>query len=166
MSKILDCTIIGGGMITNDLILPSIYHLQRTGIVRDVHICALNNPPLKALKENKSILEAFPGQHFIPHPLFNENPERNFPDLYKEVLAGMKPRQAVVVAMPDQLHYQVIMEALKANQHVLSVKPLVLHYNQAAAFFPCPNDEKNEHRLLLFQQVFSFLIEKKMFPYT
>ena len=131
MPKLLDCTIIGGGMITNDLILPSIYHLQRTGLLGDIHICALNTPPLKALKENKSILEAFPGQHFIPHPSLDENPQRNFPHLYKEVLAGMKPRQAVVVAMPDQLHYQVIMEALKANQHVLSVKPLVLQYSQA-----------------------------------
>jgi predicted dehydrogenase len=43
----------------------------------------------------------------------------------------MKPRQAVVVAMPDQLHFEVVMEALKANQHVLCVKPLVLRYDDA-----------------------------------
>ena len=42
----------------------------------------------------------------------------------------MKPRQVVIVAMPDQLHYSVIMEALKNNQHVLCVKPLVLEYEQ------------------------------------
>ncbi len=42
----------------------------------------------------------------------------------------MKPRQVVVVAMPDQLHYPVIMEALKYNQHILCVKPLVLEYAQ------------------------------------
>jgi predicted dehydrogenase len=34
--------------------------------------------------------------------------------------------------MPDQLHYPVIMEALKHNQHILCVKPLVLKYEQAA----------------------------------
>ena len=28
----------------------------------------------------------------------------------------MKPRQAVVVAMPDQMHYEVVMEALKNSQ--------------------------------------------------
>ena len=43
----------------------------------------------------------------------------------------MPPRNAVVVAMPDQLHYPVIMEALKNNQHILCVKPLVLEYKQA-----------------------------------
>ena len=47
----INVTIIGGGMITNDLILPSIYHLQRTGVVGTIDICALNTPPLKALKE-------------------------------------------------------------------------------------------------------------------
>ncbi|MCK5201156.1 MAG: hypothetical protein KAR21_22535, partial [Spirochaetales bacterium] len=64
MSTKIDVTIVGGGMITNDLLLPSIYHLQRTGIVGIINVCALNNPPLKALKENAPIKEAFPGQDF------------------------------------------------------------------------------------------------------
>lgn len=131
MIKKIDVTIVGGGMITNDLLLPSIYHLQRTGIVGEINICALNNPPLNALKENRSFHDAFPGQSFTPYPSMEENPDKNFPDLYKEVLSKMKPRHAVVVAMPDQLHYQVVMEALNANQHVLAVKPLVLNYDQA-----------------------------------
>ncbi len=131
MLKKIDVTIVGGGMITNDLLLPSIYHLQRTGIVGKINICALNNQPLKALSENKAFKEAFPGQNFTPYPPLEEKLENNFPELYKKVLLKMKPRQAVVVAMPDQLHYQVVMEALGANQHVLAVKPLVLKYDQA-----------------------------------
>ncbi len=131
MGKQMDVSIIGGGMITNDLLLPSIYHLQRTGIVGEINICALNNPPLIALKKNEEIRTAFPGQDFNPFPDTGRPAESNYPELYKEVLAGMKPRQAVVVAMPDHLHYPVVMEALKANQHVLCVKPLVLTYDQA-----------------------------------
>jgi predicted dehydrogenase len=131
MGNKIDVTIVGGGMITNDLLLPSIYHLQRTGIVEEINVCALNNPPLKGLKENVSIKEAFPGQDFTAYPSLEEEADNNFPNLYKEVLSKMKPRQAVVVAMPDQLHYQVVMEALNANQHVLAVKPLVLNYDQA-----------------------------------
>ena len=50
MAKSVDLTIVGGGMITNDLILPSIYHLQRTAVVGEIKICALNSPPLKALR--------------------------------------------------------------------------------------------------------------------
>ena len=46
----LDVLIIGGGMITNDQLLPSIYHLQRLGVVNEISICALNSAPLQALQ--------------------------------------------------------------------------------------------------------------------
>ncbi len=113
------------------MLFRSVYHLQRTGIAGNISICALNNPPLKALKDNKEFSRAFPGQAFIPYPSLSEPEDKNFPGLYKDVLKDMKPRQAVVVAMPDQLHYQVVMDALKNNQNVLCVKPLVLNYNQS-----------------------------------
>lgn len=128
MSTRIDVTIVGGGMITNDLLLPSIYHLQRTGIVDNINVCALNTKPLHDLKNNKEIRDSFPGQNFTSFPALNEDPDKKLPDLYKEVIASMPPHQAVVIAMPDQLHYPVIMEALRHNQHVLCVKPLVLKY--------------------------------------
>jgi len=131
MNQAVDVTIVGGGMITQDLILPSIYHLQRTGVVAGINVCALNHTPLKVLKEAPDLAQAFPGQTFTPYPALSEAPSKNFPDLYKQVLSDMKPRQAVVVAMPDQLHYTVVMDALRAHQHVLCVKPLVLKYEQA-----------------------------------
>jgi len=129
--KTLDIVIIGGGMITYDLLLPSVYHLQRTGYINNIKVCALDSAPLKALKTSKEILDAFPGQDFEAFPPLTEPEKNKFPELYKEVIAKMKPRQIVVVAMPDQLHYPVVMEALKYNQHILCVKPLVLKYEQA-----------------------------------
>jgi D-galacturonate reductase len=128
----LDISIIGGGMITYDLLLPSVYHLQRTGFAGAVNICALDSTPLKALSDSREMREAFPGQGFKAFPQLSELEENKFPELYKEVIAGMRPRQMVIVAMPDQLHYEVVMEALKNDQHVLCVKPLVLKYEQAA----------------------------------
>ena len=126
----IDVTIVGGGMITNDLILPSVYHLQRS-IVGKIGVCALNTPPLAALKENEELAGAFPGQEFEAYPGLDQPSNQDFPDLYREVIAAMPPRNAVVVAMPDQLHYTVVTEALRCNQHVLCVKPLVLEYAQA-----------------------------------
>jgi len=129
--KSFDVTIVGGGMITNDLLLPSVYQLKRDGLVNTVNICALNNPPLKMLAENEEIKEAFPGMTFNAFPALKEDPKKNDPELYKNVIASMQPYNAVVVAMPDQLHYEVVRTALQYNQHVLCVKPLVLQYAQA-----------------------------------
>jgi len=131
MDKLIGVTIVGGGMITNDLLLPSIYQLQRTGVVGRIEVCALDSAPLKALKDSVTLRQAFPGQDFNAHPVVTEDLREKHPGLYREVLAALPPRQAVVVAMPDQLHYEVVMEALRCDQHVLCVKPLVLRYAQA-----------------------------------
>ena len=118
-------------MITQVQILPSIYHLQRQGIVGDISICALNVQPLKNLTENEMLKKAFPGQSFTAYPSLDKSADDNFPELFKEVIANLPEYSIVVVAMPDQLHYAVIKEALANDQHILSVKPLVLEYQQA-----------------------------------
>jgi predicted dehydrogenase len=104
--------------------------LQRLGVVGEITVCALNSGPLKALKENGELRAAFPGQDFTVQPAVTTPPDRMFPDLFKDVLAKMRPRQAVIVAVPDWFHYPIVMEALQHDQHVLSVKPLVLEYRQ------------------------------------
>jgi predicted dehydrogenase len=131
LSGQLSALVVGGGMITADLILPSLYHLQRRGVVGALTICALSSGPLRALAENQEILEAFPGSTFTARPDLSEPPEAASPGLYAELIAGMEPRQLVVVAVPDQAHYPVIKAALAGNQHVLCVKPLVLRHAQA-----------------------------------
>src|SRR6516162_2239439 len=118
-------------MITGDLLLPSLYHLQRIGVVRQIDICASNAPPLKALKDNREFHEAFPGQDFTPHPALSEPAANRFPKLYQEVVAAMGPGNMVVVAVPDNVHYPVVMHALRHDQHVLCVKPLVLKHDHA-----------------------------------
>ena len=127
----IDTVIIGGGMITYDLILPSVYHLQRTGTVGNISICALNSQPLNELKDSQEILQAFPDQTFTPYPAFDEPADNSFPELYKEAISSMKPRQLVIVAVPDQFHNNVVLDALNSDQHVLCVKPLVLKHAQA-----------------------------------
>lgn len=131
MAGTIDAAIIGGGMITNDLILPSIYQLQRAGVVNNIKICALNSGPLKELKDNEEISQAFPGQDFAAYPDVSEPADKMYPDLFEDMLGELSPRQAVVVAVPDQLHYGMVKAALAHDQHVLCVKPLVLKYEQA-----------------------------------
>src|SRR5690554_3481102 len=99
MENKIDVTIVGGGMITHDVILPSVYHLQRTGMVNEINVCALSSGPrLRFLKTSTEIVQSFPGQDFNAFPALTEPEDKRFPEQYKEVLAGMKPRQMVVVA--------------------------------------------------------------------
>lgn len=126
--KRLDLTIIGPGMIVHDLILPAAFHLQRTGAIGEITVCGTRPESLRSLRNNPDIRAAFPGQGFRAVPdQDSDNPAD--PELYKQVLAQAEPYQAVIVALPDQLHYRVVMDCLAADQHVLCVKPLTL--NQA-----------------------------------
>jgi predicted dehydrogenase len=125
-------TVIGGGMITGMQILPSLYHMQRMGVIGEIAVCALNAAPLRALAEDPALREAFPGRSFTPYPDFRKvAPEEKFPSLYEEVVRRMPKRNIVFVAAPDQMHYPVILKALAADQHVVTVKPLVLKYREA-----------------------------------
>ncbi|MFH0920148.1 MAG: Gfo/Idh/MocA family oxidoreductase [Fibrobacterota bacterium] len=132
MAKI-PVVIVGGGMITQVQILPSIYQLQRLGAVGEIAVSALNGAPLKTLADDASFKKAFPGQTFTPYPDFTKGDlQKPYPELFKEVLSKLPARSAVVVALPDQLHYGAVKEALNAGHHVCCVKPLVLTYTQAA----------------------------------
>ncbi|MEO8128450.1 MAG: Gfo/Idh/MocA family oxidoreductase [Bryobacteraceae bacterium] len=115
--------VVGGGMITNDQILPSLYHMQRQGVVGSIAVCAQHARTVQKLKDSAVFAAAFPGQSFHAYPESGDSPQ---PDLYKEVIAKMARHNIVIAAVPDQLHFDVVMTALQHDQHVCCVKPLVL----------------------------------------
>ncbi len=122
--------VIGAGMITGDQLLPSLYHLQRKGRIGEIAVCASRFSTVRDLARAGTLLRAFPGRSFRAYPDGDGPPQ---PELYREAIAGLPPRQLVVVAVPDQLHYPVTMAALAGDQHVLCVKPLALERGHAAA---------------------------------
>jgi predicted dehydrogenase len=125
-------TIIGGGMITEIQVLPVIYYMQRSVLISDIHICALDGGRLAELEAAPVLAKAFPGQSFIPHPDPKKvDPKKRFPDLYKEVLADAPQGSIVIIATPDQLHYEMLLAAIESDLHICIVKPLVLKYAQA-----------------------------------
>lgn len=127
----LEVVVVGGGMITHDQILPSLYQLQRRGVVGSIKVCALNPMPLRALAESANLCEAFPGHGFEAFPPLDASDDTMLPDLYREVIAAQPPRNLVVVAVPDHVHGHVIHTALEHDQHVLAVKPLVPSYTES-----------------------------------
>ncbi len=132
MGQAPQITIIGGGMITQIQLLPTIYQLQREGLVGEIHVCALNSPPILELQNDPLLKKGFPGQQFVPHPdPALASPEDLFPELYKKVLADAPRNSIAVVAVPDQLHYEVLQVALESQTHICVVKPLVQTFAQA-----------------------------------
>jgi predicted dehydrogenase len=110
-----DAVIIGGGMITHDQLLPSLYQLRRLGRIGTIRVCARNPSTLEKLASSETIRAAFPEQSF------ESTTER-----FDTALRSMRPRQLAVIAVPDPLHRDVILAALNADLHVCAVKPLVM----------------------------------------
>ena len=107
-------TVIGGGMIVHDQILPSLYQLRRQGLVGNITICARRKETLDNLAANPRIAAVFPDQRFMATTA-----------PYADVLANAAQRNLTIVALPDQLHFDAVMLALAADQHIICVKPLV-----------------------------------------
>ncbi len=109
-------------MIVRDQILPSLYQLQRLGRIGAISVCASTHETVRGLAGDETISRAFPGQSFRAMP---EGPGARQPERWREALAQLPPRQIVFMALPDPLHYEVIMAALSCDQHVCAVKPMV-----------------------------------------
>lgn len=119
----IDAVVVGAGMFTRDVILPSLYHLQRCGEVGAISVAATSAARIGPLAADAELAEAFPGHGFAAWP----DPAAGVrdPDAYRRALDALPPHQVVFVAVPDHLHFRVIADALQRDQHVYSVKPLV-----------------------------------------
>lgn len=114
--------IIGGGMITRLQVLPSLYQMQRLGLIGEISITARSEATLTALSADPGIKSAFPGQNFASHA---------GPDRYQQLLDELPDQSIVYIAIPDQNHYEVLCETLDRGHHVVCVKPLVLSHEHA-----------------------------------
>jgi len=126
----IDTTVLGGGMIVHDQILPSLYHLQRTGHVGSIGVVATQTKRLRDLLDPK-FAAAFPGQKFTSYPALGGSDDQRHLDLWRDVVAAIRPRQLAIVATPDRIHHEMIRFCLEHDQHVLCVKPLVQRYEHA-----------------------------------
>jgi len=125
-------TIVGGGMIVRTQILPTLFHMQRTHRIGEIHICSQLPAHIAELRSSPTLARAFPGQGFIAHPDPDKVPPGSIhPELYRDVLKAAPRHSIAVIATPDQIHYPMICEALNNDLHVCTVKPLVLKHDHA-----------------------------------
>ncbi len=116
----MEVFVAGAGMILQDQILPSLYQLQRLGRLGRITICARHPQTLETLRDTPKIRRAFPHSAFRP-----------LAGAFADTMRGLVPGTLVVVALPDNLHFAAVMQALEQNCHVLCVKPLVLTVSES-----------------------------------
>ncbi len=118
--------LIGAGMIAHDQILPALLQMRRENVVGDVWVCSQRNRSVQELSGAPAIRKAFPDVAFQGVIAPGSEPDVPHPHQYRVALRSLPPRSVVVVAVPDQYHREIVLDALRAEQHVCCVKPLVL----------------------------------------
>ncbi len=112
--------VVGGGMISREVILPTLFQLQRNGELGEVAVCSRRAGTLQGLRQ------MYPGHPFRAYPDLSQDPEASFPDLYQQAIEELPPGGLVLVATPDHFHTPVVLHALAQGRHVIVQKPLCL----------------------------------------
>ncbi len=124
--KRMNVLLIGGGMISQEVILPTLLQERLRGVIGDVHVSALNANIIKQCED------LFPGGQFYGYPDPTTYPAaENHPTLYREAMAKLGDHGIVIVATPDHLHTNMTLEAIENGFDVIVMKPLCLKVNEA-----------------------------------
>jgi len=117
----LNVLVVGGGMISQEVIFPTLFQQRRKGKIGRVLIAT------RRARTIQEIRRLFPDEPFDAWPDPKRfGPDESHPDIYKDALAALKPPGVVVVATPDHLHTPVILAAIRAGFDVIVQKPLCL----------------------------------------
>jgi len=125
-SLALDALVVGGGMITEEVILPTLFQEQRRGTVGKIAVVSRRAATIGHLRE------VFPHEKFsaTPDPA-KVDADSSQPEGYKEAIRKLPKPGVVIVATPDHLHTPVILAAIEEGHHVIVEKPLCLKVKEA-----------------------------------
>ena len=119
--------VVGGGMISEEVVIPTVLQEQSRGRIGPVSIASRRAATIKHLKEYFDKYE-FRG---YPDPQKETDLEKGHPEIYKQAIADLEDHGVVIVATPDHLHTPVILAAVEAGHHVVVEKPLCLKVEEA-----------------------------------
>jgi D-galacturonate reductase len=122
----LSILVVGGGMITEEVILPTLFQQQHYGSVGNISVVSRRAATIEHLRE------IFPRAKFsgIPDPAKTDS-ESSHAEAYKEAIKKLPKPGAVIVATPDHLHTPVILAAIEEGHHTIVEKPLCLKVREA-----------------------------------
>ena len=119
---------VGGGMITQEVILPTLFQERRRGRIGQVTLASRRATTVRACQE------MFPGEQLagFPDPEATDA-EESCPDAYLDALDALSEGGLVIVATPDHLHTEVVLAAVERGLHCIVQKPLCLKVAEARA---------------------------------
>ncbi|MBO3803696.1 MAG: Gfo/Idh/MocA family oxidoreductase, partial [Candidatus Brockarchaeota archaeon] len=118
--------LVGGGMISREVILPTLFQERRRGKVGDIAVASRRPETILELRK------IFEGEEFKGYPDPGKvGLGKSDPDSYKKALAELPEDGVVVVATPDHLHTPVILDAIASGHHAIVEKPLCLKVSEA-----------------------------------
>ncbi len=118
----LDVVLVGGGMISIEVILPTLFQERREGRIGKISICSLDAISIKRVRS------FFPKEEFVPYPDPDkiENESKPYPDEFKRAIDLLGKYGFVIVATPDHFHTPVMRYALEKGKDIVCEKPLCL----------------------------------------
>ncbi len=124
----LNVLVIGAGMYAcgrgtdgYGTILPALFEAARTRQrIKSVTICSTTPASAKQAAEKASALAAFTGID-LPVATFPEQTSQS----YRDLLKNADRFDAAILAVPDDLHFEIASAAIDAGLHTLVVKPFV-----------------------------------------
>ena len=123
--SILD-KLVGGGMISIEVVLPTLFQERREGRIGNISVCSLD------AKSIKRVQSEFPDEEFVPYPdpAQVDDETKPYPDEYKRAIDTLDEHGFVLVATPDHFHTPVIMHAIENGKDVVCEKPLCLKVDE------------------------------------
>ena len=122
----VDVLVIGGGMICEELVLPTVFQHRRLGNVGKVSVVSLNSGIISRLRG------IFPDEEFEGAPEPEKHPaDQDMPQEYKRSISELGDPSLVYVTTPDHLHTQMVLDSIEAGHHVVCMKPLCLKVAEA-----------------------------------
>ncbi len=132
----LNILLVGGGMISEEVILPTIFQERRKGKIDRVLVATRRPSTILHLRE------VFPKERFEGYPdPRKSDPESSHPDCYLEALDDLREPGVVVVATPDHLHTDVVLRSIEHGFDCIVEKPLCLKTADAHAIIRKASEE-------------------------
>ena len=123
----LDALLVGGGVISLEAILPTLFQERRKGRIGKISVSA------RRTKTTGAVRETFPDEEMTlyPDPQTSVDANTLHPESFAQALARLGDYGVVIVATPDSAHTPIILTSLDQGHHVIVEKPLCLKVSEA-----------------------------------